>query len=73
MKTAKILERSDLVRDLDTKAILNIDILAVKRHEKRIADLQKEKARDEELLSMKQDLIEIKALLSKLSNCKVSI
>jgi hypothetical protein len=68
MDFAKIVDHPNLVRDLRTQAVLNTDSVAVRRHEKRIADLQKEQARDQEISCLRQELCEIKSLLSQLSN-----
>jgi len=73
MQTSKVLNHPNLVRDINTQAILNTDHVVVKRHEKRIADLQNEKIREQDIADMKSDIQEIKALLRQLSNCSVTI
>jgi hypothetical protein len=65
---AKIIDHPSLVRDMRTNAVLNTDHVAVRRHEKRIADLQREQARENELVSLKSEMSEMRALLMQLSN-----
>jgi hypothetical protein len=62
-KYAKIIEEKYLVRDMYSKAVLNTDTSAVRRHEKRLMDLQKEEVRDKEINSLRSELSEIKKLL----------
>ena len=66
MTLAKITDHPHLVRDLHTGAVLNTDHLAVRRHEKRISDLQDQQARDAEVASIKNEITEIKAMLHQL-------
>jgi len=73
MPTAKIINNPTLVRDMSTQAILNTDQLAVRRHEKRIAELQKESAREKDICQLKNDISEIKALLRQLSNSSIRV
>ena len=61
---------STLVRDLQSNAVLNTDPVAVKRHEKRIMDLQKEEAREKEINILKRDIFEIKTLIRELISSK---
>lgn len=65
-KYARIVDHTNLVRDLYSKSILNTDISVVKKHEKRINDLQKEHAREVEINSLKKDVTEIKEMLQAL-------
>lgn len=60
---AKIADHSNLIRDLYSKAVLNTDNSVIKKHEKRIKDLQKEEARVKEINNIKADIAEIKNLL----------
>lgn len=66
VKFARIIDHDHLVRDMSNQAILNTDLSVVRKHEKRILELQKEKAREDEINTIKGDLAEIKNLLSKL-------
>jgi len=73
MKTAKIINNPTLVRDMETQAILNTDKLAVRRHEQRVAELQKEASRESDIIKMKSDINEIKEMLRQLSNSSFSL
>lgn len=66
MKYAKIVDHNSLVRDLHSKAVLNTDLSAVRKHEKRVADLQKEDNRNLEMISIKAELGEIRSILREL-------
>ncbi len=66
MKIAKIKDHICLVRDLDTQAILATDITMVRKHEQKMADLEKEQNREIELKNIKNDIAEIKTLLVRL-------
>ncbi len=69
-KYAKIEGYSYLLRDLQTNAILNTDPVAVKKHERRLQDLQKEEYREMELNNIKQDILELKSLIRELVSSK---
>jgi hypothetical protein len=60
---AKIVDHEHLIRDMSTQAVLNTDTSIVRKHEKRIIELQKEQAREVEINNIKSDLEEIKNLL----------
>jgi uncharacterized protein (UPF0262 family) len=68
---AKVIDHKFLVRDMYSKAILNTDTSVIKKHEMRMRDLQKEEARTLEINCLKQDMIEIKAMLKSLLNGRV--
>ena len=68
MKTAKILNHPTLVRDMGTQAVLSTDTMLVRKHEKRVSDLQKEETREMDIKQLKTDISEIKMLLRQLSN-----
>lgn len=63
VKYLKVEEENNLIRDTYSKAILNTDISAVKRHEMRMIGIQKERQKEEEINSLKQEIAEIKKLL----------
>ena len=65
-KFARISDHYGLVRDLNTQAVLNIDVSVIRQHEKRIADLMKENVRETEIQNMKTELGEIRLLLKSL-------
>ncbi len=66
MTLAKIVDHNNLVRDLSNQAILNTDLSLVRKHEKRVVDLQKEEAREQEINNLKNDINQIKELLKLL-------
>lgn len=61
-------EENNLIRDTYSKAILNTDLTAVKRHENRIKQIEKEKQQESEINNLKQDIAEIKSLLLKMQS-----
>jgi len=56
------------MRDLDNQAVINTDKLAIRRHEKRMKELESEKARDQAIKSLRQDVDEIKSMIKCLSH-----
>jgi len=65
-KYARIVDHENLVRDMETKAILQTDLTFVRQHEKRMQELQKEENREREINKLKEDIAEIKNLLCQL-------
>jgi hypothetical protein len=63
-------ENERLVRDSDNFAILNTDKTALSQHEKKMAELRRRKAQEEEINNIKRDVSEIKALLHQLLESK---
>jgi hypothetical protein len=61
-------EENNLIRDTYSKAILNTDVTAVKRHENRIRQIEKEKQQESEINNLKQEIAEIKSLLLKMQS-----
>jgi hypothetical protein len=64
----KVKDHEYLVKDTKTGAILNTDLNIVRQHEMRMKQIEKEKARDEEINKIKSDVSEIKQLLQALVN-----
>lgn len=64
-KKVKIKDNPDLVKDVNTKAVINTNRSAIHARRAQIA-LNKEK--DAELKGIKDDIAEIKSLLKKLGN-----
>jgi wobble nucleotide-excising tRNase len=62
----RVRENEKLIRDSDNFAILNTDRSAIKRHEAKMADLNRKKAQELEINSMKQEISEIKSLMQEL-------
>lgn len=67
---AKIVDHKHLVRDLYSKAVLNTDTTVVRKHEKRMRDLQKEEVRTAEINNLKTEMADIKKLLQALVSAK---
>lgn len=65
---AKVKEQQNLIRDLDTNAILNVDTSALKKHEKIMLEKQKELRTQQQINSLKDDISEIKEMLRSLKN-----
>ena len=63
---AKFKDNQNIVRDLRTKAILNVNETAIKKHEQFIAQKRKEERMQEEINSLKSDITEIKDLLKSM-------
>ncbi len=71
---AKVIDHKYLIRDLYSKAILNTDISIVKKHEKRIMDLQKEESREKEINTLKSEVLDLRNLiLNYINKNKVEI
>jgi predicted secreted Zn-dependent protease len=66
-KFAHIVDHPGLVRDLNSQAVINTDKVAIRRHEKRMKELESEKAREEALKSLRQDVDEIKDMIKCLT------
>jgi len=69
---ARIQDHEGLVRDMDTQAILPIDLSIPRKHEARVLALMKEEERNKEIDSIKTDVLEIKEMLKNLCNVKGS-
>lgn len=66
VKYLKVQDENNLIRDTYSKAILNTDITAIKRHEMRMKGIEKEKHQETEINNLKQEIAEIKNLLLSL-------
>lgn len=62
----KVNDHPNLVKDSHSKAILNTDTSAVKRHQERFARVYKDQSRDQEIAQLKTDVSDIKKMLSQL-------
>jgi uncharacterized protein YceH (UPF0502 family) len=62
----KVTDHPMLRKDPYSKAILNVDPAAVQRHSKRAAIQAREAQQDAEIKQLKDELAEIRALLSRL-------
>jgi len=63
---AKIKDHDNLIKDLSSGAILNIDRTAILRHEKIKREAEKEARRESEINNLKSEISEIKQLLQML-------
>lgn len=66
VKYLKVKDEEHLIRDADSKAILNTDLSAVKRHDLRLLQVEREKRRENEINSIKQDITELKDMIRTL-------
>jgi hypothetical protein len=66
IKVAKIIDRPDLIRDMDSKAVLASDLDRYQQHKQRKHFLKNVMNQSEEIESLKQDVSEIKEMLSQL-------
>lgn len=66
MQKAKVKEHKEFVRDLETNAILNVDLTTLDRHKKIMADIRKEKHVQEQINSLRDDISDIKLMLKEL-------
>lgn len=62
----RVKENERLVRDGSTFAILNTDKTALEAHNRKMEQLRKAKAHEEEINTLKRDITEIKDLLAQL-------
>lgn len=67
---AKVTGNERLVRDTQTMAILNTDHGLLRAHQSKMAELDRQKYQDNELNKVKNELAEIKDLLSQLLKSK---
>lgn len=68
MKKVKIENHEDLIRDEETKAVLNADTSSLKAYKKRRDALRQ---KDVEISQMKDDISELKSMLQQLLAEKV--
>ena len=63
MKVVKIKDHEELVRDVETRAVLNTDLTSLQRYKARRKKLWE---KDHELQEMKTEISELKVLLHQL-------
>lgn len=63
---ARVEGHKNLYRDGDNFAILNTDKKKLEAHQRKIQELNREKARENELNNIKNDIEEIKSMLRNL-------
>ena len=62
----RVTDHPNLVKDSYSKAVLNTDVSAVKRHDERIAKVNKELQRERDISQMRTELAELKSLMKAL-------
>lgn len=66
MKYAKVKDKQNFIRDMQTKAILNTDISVVRRHEQEVARKEREDAQQYQINTLQREISELKELIKKL-------
>lgn len=69
-KIAKIIDHPDLIRDLESKAVLATDIKKYSEHVQKKNLLKDMMKQNEEIKSLKKDIEDLKALVGQLVNNK---
>lgn len=62
----RVMENDRFVKDSRNFAILNTDKSVLREHERKLAQLQRQKAQEEEINNIKNDVAEIKAMIAQL-------
>lgn len=70
IKYLKVENEKSLVRDATSRAILNTDLSAVKKHQLKMKELERTRNREEEINSLKKDIDELRQLLLTLVDKK---
>jgi len=68
MNTLKITDEEELIRDVDTRAVLNSNMSSLEKYKAR---RNKEREMNDDVQNLKQDVSEIKSLLKQLLNREV--
>lgn len=66
MRYLRVEDDKALVRDVQTNAILNTDLSSIKKHDVRMKKLQKERMQQEEINTLKNEISELRDLITKL-------
>lgn len=66
----RVLENDRYIRDSKTFAILNTDRSVIKDHERKLAQLERQKAQEDEINNIKNDVAEIKVMIAQLLESK---
>jgi hypothetical protein len=62
----RVKDHEKMVRDSDNLAILNTDPNILKKHETKIAQMNRMKAQEQEINTMKNEISEIKSMMQEL-------
>jgi hypothetical protein len=65
---AKVQDHPSLLRDMSNQHIVQTDESIIRKHEMRLKIVEANKARDAELVSLRQDVAELKRLIKGLIN-----
>lgn len=66
MKYAKVKESPELIRDMESKAVLNTNISALQAYKKKREKQQEIQSAVEDINTMKQDINELKSLMQRI-------
>lgn len=66
MKYAKVKDNPELVRDMESKAVLNTNISAMQAYKKKREKQQEMRAAVDDINTMKQDINELKTLMQRI-------
>lgn len=66
MRYLRVEDDKALVRDVQNNAILNTDLSSIKKHDVRMKKLQKERMQQEEINTLKNEISELRDLITKL-------
>lgn len=66
MKYAKVKENPELVRDMDSKAVLNTNVPALQAYKKKREKQQEVNAAVDDINTMKNEINEIKTLMQRI-------
>lgn len=66
MRYLRVEDDKALVRDVQNNAILNTDLTSIKKHDVRMKKLQKERMQQEEINTLKNEISELRDLITKL-------
>lgn len=63
---ARIKEKTDFIKDLDTMVVLNTNKAAVAKHNQKMAELNRAKHVESEINNLKSEVSDIKDILSQI-------
>jgi hypothetical protein len=66
MKYAKVKENPELIRDMDSKAVLNTNLNALQAYKKKREKQQEIQSAVEDINNMKQDINDLKTLMQRI-------
>ena len=66
MKYAKVKENSELIRDMDSKAVLNTNLTALQAYKKKREKQQEIQSAVDDINNLRQEVNELKTLMQRL-------